>query len=75
LIQVEQEPLTLKKNDRRAEEEQRGRKNMQVLEDEQSRYLYLPHRSNDKKIFYGSEHLYCLTRFLYAIYERLIKMR
>lgn len=26
-------------------------------------------------MLYGSEHLYTLSRFIYALYERLIKMR
>jgi hypothetical protein len=48
---------------------------MGFLGDKVSEYSYLPAKSDEKIILYGSEHLYTLSRFIYAVYERLIKMR
>lgn len=48
---------------------------MGLLKDQPSLYSYMPIKSDDKFVLYGSEHLYTLCRFLYALYERLIKMR
>jgi hypothetical protein len=45
------------------------------LSDKVSDYSYLPAKSTEKTVIYGSEHLYTLSRFIYAVYERLIKMR
>jgi len=48
---------------------------MGFLTDRISEYSYLPAKSDDKVVLFGSEHLYTLNRFIYALYERLIKMR
>jgi hypothetical protein len=48
---------------------------MNTLQDKVSKYSYLPKKSSDKKVLYCSENVYCLIRYLYTIYERLIKMR
>lgn len=50
-------------------------KTLGVISDKTSEYSYLPVKSAEKIVLYGSEHLYTLTRFIYALYERLIKMR
>ena len=48
---------------------------MGYCEDHPSEYSYLPTKSQEKAVIYGSEHLYTLSRFIYAVYERLIRMR
>ena len=48
---------------------------MGYLQDHPSEYSYLPAKSEEKAVIYGSEHLYTLARFIYAVYERLIRMR
>lgn len=51
------------------------KKSLRVLTDKDSYYSYLPRRLAENTVLYSSEHVYCLTRYLYALYERLIKMR
>lgn len=68
------EPLILKKlveGEARKGEEKKG---MKFMSNETSAYSYLP-RGEGKSVFYCSEQVYCLTRYLYAAYERLVRMR
>ena len=39
-----------------------------------SPYGYLPEKTAKNKVLYGSEQLYALLRFVYTLYERIIKM-
>jgi len=48
---------------------------LKLLKDKPSPYSYLPIQSEEKKVLYGSEHLYTLSRFIYALYERMIRMK
>lgn len=68
------EPLILRKlfdgEGRRGEE----KKGMKITNDEVSKYSYYPRGGEDKYVFYCSEQVYCLIRYLYAIYERLIRV-
>ena len=57
------------------EKDEKKSKKMSLLKDEHSIYSYLPVKSNEKQVLYGSEHLYTLCRFVYALYERLIRMK
>ena len=57
------------------EKEDKKAKKLGLTKDETSLYSYLPVKSEEKSVLYGSEHLYTLTRFIYALYERLIRMR
>lgn len=70
-VAEEQEPSLLST----IEKSEAENKTMGFLNDQASEYSYLPAKSDDKIVIYGSEHLYTLSRFLYAVYERLIKMR
>ena len=70
-IAEEQEPSLLSSIEKSEPES----KTMGFVNDKVSEYSYLPAKSDEKIVFYGSEHLYTLSRFIYAVYERLIKMR
>lgn len=67
---MEPEPSVLMDEEKTVEE-----MNLNCMLDEPSQYSYLPMKSESKVVLYGSEHLYTLMRFIYALYERLIKMR
>ena len=45
------------------------------LQDSPSEYVYQPPKDQSNQIFFSSEHFYVFLRFLYALYERIIRMR
>ena len=55
--------------------EKEEKKKFGYLKDQVSSYSYLPAKNQKKTVLYGSEHLYTFSRFVYAAYERLIKMK
>ena len=57
------------------EKDEKKVKKMGLLSDKHSSYSFLPIKSDEKMVLYGSEHLYTLCRFVYALYERLIRMK
>ena len=61
--------------DEQEEKEEKKGKKMGLNQDLHSAYSYLPAKSDEKAVLYGSEHLYTLNRFIYALYERLIRMK
>jgi hypothetical protein len=77
LTEHHEEPLMMmdehEEDNLKEKEENKGIK-MKLLTDNPSSYSYLPLKSLEKMVLYGSEHLYTLCRFLYALYERLIRM-
>ena len=57
------------------DKEKEQKKKLGYLKDQVSSYSYLPAKNQKKTVLYGSEHLYTFSRFVYAAYERLIKMK
>ena len=37
--------------------------------------IFLPTAGSGEKVFYGSQHIYCLIRFYFTLYERFVKAR
>jgi hypothetical protein len=62
-----EQPLMMIDEEEEQKEEKRGKK-LGLLTDEPSPYSYLPVKSQEKVVLYGSEHLYTLSRFIYALY-------
>lgn len=46
-----------------------------TYEESHSEYNFLPLKSNENSVFYASENFYVFTRFLYALFERIIRMK
>ncbi len=61
--------------DSEKDKEEKRNKKMGLLKDTHSSYSFMPTKSDEKVVLYGSENLYTLCRFVYALYERLIRMK
>jgi hypothetical protein len=57
------------------QEEEQPSSRMRVEEEGPARDFWQPPKTPERDVLYGSDHLYTLLRFLYAVYERLIRLR
>ena len=77
-VYVDEEPSYLPQGfDQEFEQDyQRKTVRFNTLEgDKEYRSQYLPEKEGNSQIFYASENFYIMLRFLYALYERIIRMR
>ena len=41
----------------------------------QANGLYAPSAKEGQRVFYGTQHVYCLIRYYFTLYERFVKAR